>query len=126
MPKKLRKNKGKFLMAELSSSKKELIRQEFPKWYAALKKENGDDVDMSPELLADFVDHLGYKHRDFRDIPDAMLSTRLIGTRHIYDYIKKRVGRVDEKVLPNRTSKLKQSTSPTKAENAKAPESKAT
>ena len=71
---------------------------------------------MSTDLLADFVDHLGYKHRDFRDVPDAMLSTKNVGARHIYDYIKKRVGRVDEKVLPQRVSKLKPRSTPQKTE----------
>ena len=52
-------------------------------------EEHGDDIEMSTDLLAEFVDHLGFKHTEFRDIPDSMLSTKLKGSRFIYDYIKK-------------------------------------
>ena len=54
---------------------------------------------MSMELLHDFVDHMGFKDKDFRDISADALKTTHAGTMQIYDYMRKRIGKLDEKPM---------------------------
>ena len=102
MPKKLRKNKGAFLASELSATKWALVRKEFPAWHEAFKKKFGDEEEMGSDLLADFIERLGRKDPGFDEVPEEMLKTKYIGTRQIYDYMRKRVGKVDERAPPGR------------------------
>ena len=132
MPKKPKpSSKGKFLESKLSDAKYDLVRREFPPWYEVIKKEDGGDTCMSPALLADFADHLGYHDKDFQSLPDSKLSTTYKGARQIYEYLRKRMGKPDERSTPRRAlrskgkapaSKPNKPTTPTKkaAENSEA------
>ena len=116
MPKKIQKNKGAFLASELSPTKWALVRKEFPVWHEAFKKKFGDEEDMGSDLLDDFVDHLGFKDAAFRNIPTDMLNIRNLGSRQIYDYMRKRVGKVDERTPKARTATEKRKITPAKKE----------
>ena len=116
MPKKIQKNKGAFLASELSPTKWALVRKEFPVWHEAFKKKFGDEEDMGSDLLDDFIDHLGFKDAAFRNIPADMLNIRNLGSRQIYDYMRKRVGKVDERTPKARAANEKRKITPAKKE----------
>ena len=103
MPKQLKhhRKKGKFLESKLSDAKYDLVRREFPDWLEGIKASDGE-VEMGVDLLKDYADHLGYKDPDFRGVPESMLSTTYAGSRQIYEYIRKRVGKLDEKQTPRK------------------------
>ena len=121
MPKKLQKNKGAFLASELSPTKWALVRREFPAWHDAFKKKFGPDENMGTDLLDDFVDHLGYKDHMFRNVPAEMLNIKNIGTRQIYDYMRKRVGKVDERAPTGRGVNDRRKITPAKEETPQTP-----
>ena len=61
---------------------------------------------MGSDLLDDFIDHMGFKDSAFQNVPAEMRNTSYIGTRQIYDYMRKRVGKVDERT-PNGKAGIK-------------------
>ena len=65
-----------FLRAKLKSPKMDLVRRSFHPWLKATQDQLGSSLQMSLELLHDFVDHLGFKDKDFTNIaPDALKTT---------------------------------------------------
>ena len=126
MPKKQKKNKGLFLASELSPTKLALVRREFPVWHDAFKKKFGPDENMGSDLLDDFIDHLGFKDLMFRNVPDEMLNTKNLGTRQIYDFMRKRIGKVDERAPTGRAVNDRRKITPAKDETAQTPQKAAT
>ena len=86
------------------------------------KKEYGDDEEMGSDLLDDFFDHLGFKDSAFQNVPAEMHKTKYIGTRQIYDYMRKRVGKVDEKAPPGKATNEKRKVTLAKNESTPPPQ----
>ena len=111
MPK-YKRSPPKFLQAKLRSQKMDLVRRSFHPWLKTTQDQHGAQPPMSMELLHDFVDHMGFKDKDFRDISADALKTTHAGTMQIYDYMRKRIGKLDEKQMATPTSKTRAKTTP--------------
>ena len=98
MPKRFQKKAPpSFLTKKLDSQKMTLIRKEFPVWLKQIKEVAGYDPQMTFEYLVDFIDHLGFKSKVFQGIDQDALSTSDKGTLSIYDFMRKKMGKPDEK-----------------------------
>ena len=65
-----------FLRSKLKSPKMDLVRRSFHPWLKTVQDHRGPLLQMSMELLHDFVDHMGFKDKDFTNIaPDALKTT---------------------------------------------------
>ena len=75
-------------------------------------------------MLADFMDYLGQKDKRFRNIAYSALNTSHKGTYQIYDPLRKRVQRLEEKNMPRSVKASKEKpvpkTSCTRGDAAKA------
>ena len=82
MPK-YKRSPPKFLQTKLRSQKMDIVRRSFPPWLKATQDQLGTQPQMSMELLHDFVDHMGFKDKDFRDISADALKTTHAGPMQI-------------------------------------------
>ena len=100
----------------MSKTKAEFVTKEFKRWLDDFKSKYGKPTRMTPKLLADFFDHLGFKDKAFSGLPDDVYDpTYNPGTKKIEDYMRKRIEPLDEKPAPPLIEKTKTRTSPTKA-----------
>ena len=97
MPKSTNRAPPTFLLRKLEDRKMKLVRGQFPVWLEQMKEELGHEPYMSMEVLGDFLDHLGFKDKQFRSIDVDTLKTTQKGTLQVYDYMRKRIGKLDEK-----------------------------
>ena len=93
----VKKEPPKFLTRKLDRHKLALVRRIFPDWFKEVVADLDDPPQMSMELLLDFIDALGWKSKHFQGIRFEQLRLKDKGTNAIYDYIRKRLPRTDEK-----------------------------
>ena len=86
-----------FLKAELSSKRKDLVRKQYPLWLANAKKWYGDDLVGSMEVTHHFMQYMARKDTAFKGVKLEPLRVNQPGTGFIYDYVRKHLGRHDEK-----------------------------
>ena len=69
---------------------------------------------MTQALLSDFIDYLGFKVGDFKGLPEDLYDPKYNkGTKNIYDFIKKRLFKSEEKpVGTKKASTKKKATAP--------------
>jgi len=79
MPK-FKRSPPNFLRSKLKSQKMDLVRKSFIPWLKTTTDQLGAQPHMSVELLHDFVDHLGFKDKDFTGIAPEALKTTHTGT----------------------------------------------
>ena len=103
-----------FLKGRLDPDKMDLVRDCFPKWFEKAKDQLGAEPKFSIDAVHEFVQYLGKKDRKFKGIHRDALITTHTGTYKIYDYMRKRMGKPDEKQLTNPASKSKAKTTPAK------------
>ena len=119
MPKR-RPNTPAFLKQRLDRKTKTmgLVRDQFSGWAKSTENQLGEKPRMSLEILRDFIDHLGFHDGQFRNIaPDAVKTTHQ-GTAQIYDYLRKHLGKHDERRVPTPVSKTKPKPTPPKIKSA--------
>ena len=122
MPKQISPTKGQFLRRPLSKSKAKLVHKEFRPWHEGFKVKYGKPTKMTPKLLADFFDHLGFKSKHFTGLPEDVYDPETNpGTRKIEDYMRKKIEPLEERQAAPLVDKTRTRGSPTKAA-AKAPE----
>ncbi|MAJ97173.1 MAG: hypothetical protein CMI56_00975 [Parcubacteria group bacterium] len=114
MGKQFKRSTGSFLHKKLRPEKAKLVREQFPVYYKVAVDEAGGELDFSLELLYDFVAHLGTEDKAFRNLPAEVLVTTNEGFRQIYEHVRKRVGKVDEKVVATRSRVVKEKSTPPK------------
>ena len=90
-----------FLKAQLSSKRKELVRKQYPLWVANAKSTWGDDLVGSMEVTHHFIKYLARKDSGFKGVQLEPLRVNQAGTGFIYDYVRKHLGRHDEKPAPS-------------------------
>ena len=111
MPKK-RPSPPAFLKKKLDRKTMSFVRDQFSGWVKSTEDQLGEQPRMSMELLADFIDHMGFKDRHFQNIELAKLRTTDSGTFQIYDFMRKHLGRHDEVRVPTPGKAKPQSTPP--------------
>ena len=69
---------------------------------------------MTQGLLTDFIDYLGTKVQDFKGLPEELYDPRYNkGTKNIYDFVKKRLFKSEERpVAAKKASTKKKAPSP--------------
>ena len=90
-----------FLLKKLSTKDKTFITDNLSKFLTEAKQANGGKYGPPKEMLADFMDYLGQKDKRFRNIAYSALNTSHKGTYQIYDPLRKRVQRIEEKPTPS-------------------------
>ena len=93
----VKKEPPKFLTKNLDRHKLALVRRVHPDWLKEVLADSDDTPQMSMDLLMDFIDALGWKSKHFQGIRFEQLRLKDKGTNAIYDYIRKRLPRTDEK-----------------------------
>ena len=112
MPKR-RPNTPEFLKKRLDRKIMGLVRDQFPDWVKSSQEQLGEKPRMSPEILRDFIDHLGFHDGQFRNIAPEAVKTTHAGTGQIYDYLRKHLGKHDERSVPPPSGKTKAKATPT-------------
>ena len=96
-----------------------LVRKEYAVWLPLAKAKFGEELTGTMEHAHHFMKHLAKKDKAFRNIKFESLRTEHRGTCQIYDYVRKHLGRHDEKPASmSETPKAKRT--PTKANPTKA------
>ena len=109
-----------FLKKKLERQKFSLVREQFPRWVKSSEDTPGEKPEMSMELLYDFIDHLGFHDAQFRNLKPEVIKTTHAGTNQIYDYIRKHLGRHDERKVSTPGGKTKSKSTPPKTPPSKS------
>ena len=102
-----------FLKRKLDLKTMALVREQFPHWVKSSQDQLGEKPRMSPEILRDYIDHLGFHDSQFRNIASEAVKTTHAGTGQIYDYLRKHLGKHDERSVPPPSGKTKAKATPT-------------
>ena len=113
MPKR-RPTTPEFLKRRLDRKLMGLVREQYPGWVKQSEDQLGEKPRMSLEILRDFIDHLGFHDGKFRNIAPDGVKTTHTGTAQIYDYLRKHLGKHDERRVPTPVSKTKPKPTPPK------------
>ena len=113
MPKR-RPNTPEFLKRRLDRKIMSLVREQYPDWVKSSESHLGEKPRMSLEILRDFIDHLGFHEGQFRNIAAEAVKTTHTGTAQIYDYLRKHLGKHDERIVVTPASKTKPKATPPK------------
>ena len=63
---------------------------------------------MTQALLSDFIDYLGFKVGDFKGLPEDLYDPKYNkGTKNIYDFVKKRLFKSEEKPVSTKKASAK-------------------
>ena len=86
-----------FLKAQLSSKRKELVRKQYPLWVANAKATFGEELVGSMEVTHHFMKYMARKDSGFKGVKLEVLRVNQPGTSFIHDYVRKHLGKHDEK-----------------------------
>ena len=107
-----------FLLKKLSTKDKTFVTANLSQFLAEARQANGGKYGPPKEMLADFMDYLGQKDKRFHNIA---LNTSHKGTYQIYDPLRKRVQRIEEKPTPSQPKATPLPPAPTPGQKAVEP-----
>ena len=90
-------NTPSFLLDRLGPKRIALVREQYPKWLPSAMSKFGKDLTGNMEHAHHFMKHLAKKDKAFKGIKLGALWTTQIGSGQIYDYVRKHLGKHDEK-----------------------------
>ena len=95
-------------MGKLSKTKADLIKKHFREWHRREQAAEAIPIEMDKELLINFMDFLGFKDPDFNGLPAKVYDTSTYkGTKMIWDYIKKKLFRGEERAVTHQKPSTK-------------------
>ena len=98
----------KFLQSKLNVKTTNLVKKHMPAFLDKVKRDHNGKYQEPMQLLAQFVDYLAPYDRRFNNIDHSTLITTYKGVYDIYDPLRKRVQRLEEKNMPRSARQLKE------------------
>ena len=90
----------KFLQTKLNAKTVALVKKHMTTFLDKAKRDHNGKYMEPMQLLAQYIDHLGQFDRRFIGIDHSTLITTYKGVYDIYDPLRKRVQRLEEKNMP--------------------------
>ena len=98
----------KFLQSKLNVKTAALVKKHMPTFLDKAKRDHNGKYQEPMQLLAQYVDYLAAYDRRFNNIDHSTLITTYKGVYDIYDPLRKRVQRLEEKNMPRSAWQLKE------------------